>query len=360
MTPLEQLIHQRIRDEGPISVADYMGLALGHPRYGYYMTRDPFGAAGDFTTAPEVSQMFGELIGLWLAQAWLDSGAPAPMRLVEIGPGRGTLMRDALRAMTRVPGLADAAHVHLVETSPTLRERQRKTLDGAADVTWHDALGAVPDGPTFLVANELFDALPIRQFVHRDGGWHERLIGSDGQAIGFGLGAEAQALPDAPPAPAEGDVWEESAERAALAEEIGRRVARDGGAALLIDYGPSRPGFGDTLQAVRGHRFAPVLEAPGEADLTSHVDFAALARHAANAGALAYGPVEQGALLEALGLDARTEALSRANPERAAEFAAARARLAGPEEMGRLFKALALIQPGGSTPPGFSNPPRPE
>ena len=355
MTPLARILHQRIRDEGPISVADYMALCLGHPRHGYYMTRDPFGSGGDFTTAPEISQMFGELLGLWLAQAWVEAGAPDPVRLIELGPGRGTLMRDALRAMGRVPGLSPAASVHLVETSPTLRAAQRETLAATEGIAWHDRLVEVPDGPVLLVANELFDALPVRQFMFTADGWHERLVGSDGLRLGFGLSAEPIALPSAPPGASEGDVWEDGPARDALAAEIGARVAQ-GGAALLVDYGHAAPGFGDTLQAVRDHAYAPVLEAPGEADLTAHVDFAALARHAAAGGAVAHGPVEQGALLTALGLDARTQALARANPGRADEFAAARHRLAAPDEMGRLFKALALVAPGGSTPPGFSSP----
>ncbi len=353
MTPLERIIHARIRDEGPLGVADFMALALGHPRHGYYITRDPFGAAGDFTTAPEISQMFGELLGLWAAQAWLDAGAPDPVRIVEIGPGRGTLMRDALRAMARVPGLAGAATVHLVETSPVLREVQRETLATTPGIDWHETLAEVPGGPVLLLANELFDALPIRQFVFDGGGWRERLVGSDGTRLGFGLRAEATSLPDAPTDPDEGAVWEDAPGRAALAHAIGGRVA-EGGAALLIDYGHARPGFGDTLQGVRAHGFAPVLDAPGEADLTSHVDFANLAAAAEAAGARAHGPVTQGALLTALGIDARADALARANPERAGEFSAARDRLVSADQMGRLFKALALTAPSGSTPPGFA------
>ncbi|MEM7566278.1 MAG: SAM-dependent methyltransferase [Pseudomonadota bacterium] len=353
MRPLERLLHARIRDEGPITVADYMALCLGHPVHGYYTTRDPFGAAGDFTTAPEIGQVFGELLGLWAAQVWLDAGAPTPVRLIEIGPGRGTLMRDALRAMARVPGLRGALSVHLVETSPALTAIQRETLGGEPGIAWHRDLAAVPDGPVLLLANELFDALPIRQFVFARGAWHERLVGSDGDRFGFGLRAEPTPLSSAPEDPPEGALWEEPPARISLAAEIGARVAK-GGAALLIDYGHAEPGFGDTLQAVRGHAFAPVLEAPGEADLTSHVDFASLASAAAAAGARPHGPLEQGALLTMLGIDARTQALARANPDRADALLAARDRLVAPDQMGRLFKALALTAPGSSTPPGFA------
>lgn len=351
-TPLAPILHARIRDEGPMNVAEWMATCLGHPRHGYYTTREPFGPAGDFTTAPEVSQMFGELIGLWAARAWLDAGGPAPLRLVEIGPGRGTLMRDVARATARVPGFA-ARTIHLIETSPRLRAVQARTLAQVPGVDWADSLGDVAPGWTILLANELFDALPISQHVFSRGAWHERLVGSDGETFGFGLAAEPRALDGLPPDPREGDVWEGAPAREALATAIGRRVAA-GGAALLVDYGHLRSAYGDTLQAVRDHAYAPVLEAPGQADLTSHVDFERLAGAAAMGGAVPLAPVAQGALLRALGLDARAEALARANPARAGDLARDRDRLAAPDQMGALFKALALKAPGAPTPPAFT------
>ncbi|MBF0334268.1 MAG: SAM-dependent methyltransferase [Alphaproteobacteria bacterium] len=313
----------------------------------YYHRRDPLGAPGDFTTAPEISQMFGELIGLWCAVVWQSMGAPDPVRLVELGPGRGTLMADLLRAAGMVPAFRAAIRVHLVETSPALRARQAKAVPGA---TWHDSLAEVPDGPTLLVANEFFDALPIRQWVWIGGAWRERLVAGDETALTFTLGPPTQP-PLVPGRPADGDMIEDRPEGRAVASLIGARLARSGGAALIVDYGHARHAFGDTLQAVRRHRFHPVLEDPGEVDLTAHVDFEALAEAARAEGATTHGPIGQGEWLKALGIDTRAEMLSRDAGAKALDIAAALRRLTHPTEMGTLFKVLAITHPGLAPPP---------
>ena len=346
-----------------MTLAEYMALALGDPRQGYYTRGDPLGARGDFVTAPEISQMFGELLGLWCAETWTRMGAPDPLRLVELGPGRGTLMADALRAARGVPGFLQAAALGLVEIGPGLRARQGETLEAALgpdgpEPHWYDTLGEVPRGPLLLIANEFFDALPIRQFLRRQGAWCERMVAlaEDGRGLAFALRParlEAAALlpPEAEAIP-EGGTFEVSPGAIGLAAEIGRRLAEDGGAALIVDYGAARPAGEPTLQALRRHARHEVLDEPGTADLTAHVDFAALARAAEAAGARAWGPVPQGAFLGALGIGARAEALSR-RPERTEAVAADLRRLTAPEEMGTLFKALALSHPGLGAPAGF-------
>lgn len=361
MTALGDRLATRIARLGPITVADYMAEALTHPEDGYYMTGDPFGARGDFVTAPEVSQMFGELIGLWCADTWTHMGAPDPVHLVELGPGRGTLMADALRALGVVPGCRAALRPQLVEISPALRAQQQETLSAAGvDASWHARLDQVPEGPMLLIANEFFDALPIRQFERHAEGWCERLVALEpgGAALAFALGPpgpQAQALiPAGLYAAAPGAVVEISAPAVAVAAEIGRRLAAHGGAALIVDYGHGAPRVGATLQALRDHAAHPVLSEPGRADLTAHVDFAALARAASEAGARAHGPIDQGTLLESLGIGARGEALRRGKtPEQAADIDAARHRLTDPAEMGTLFKALALSHPDLESPAGF-------
>ena len=347
-----------------MSVAAFMAEALGHPRHGYYMTRDPLGSGGDFVTAPEVSQMFGELIGLWCADTWQRMGAPSPVRLVELGPGRGTLMADALRAAAVLPAFRDAVRIHLVETSPALRTRQRETLAGR-DVAWHDRLEEVPDGPTLVVANEFFDALPIRQIQKTPHGWKERLVDIDPDApdgeIRFRFVLEAFGSPGAALVPDSlrgapvGSVVEVSPASQAVARTLGERLARQDGAALIIDYGyAAGPTVGETLQAVRRHAYAPVLEAPGEADLTAHVDFASLAAAARDGGAAVYGPVNQGELLLRLGIVQRAAVLKRdATPAQADAIDAALARLIGEDQMGSLFKAIALAAPALGAPAGF-------
>lgn len=352
--PLLPLLTALIRDDGPIGVDRFMALALGHPVHGYYTTRDPLGAAGDFTTAPEISQMFGEMIGLWAAAVHASLGAPDPILLVELGPGRGTLLVDALRAARAVPAFRAAVVVHLVETSPVLRARQARTLEAVGLVAqWHDRVETVPAGPAIVLANEFFDALPVRQFVRASNGWHERLVGLDGEGrLAFGLAPEPDAalVLEAPP----GAVLELGFEGQALMASLGRRLVQQGGAALVVDYGDRAPRFGASLQAVSRHAPTSPLDAPGEADLTAHVDFAGLRRAAERAGAQVHGPVEQGAFLGALGIVARAEALGRARPDQADTLAVALLRLTGPEpQMGTLFKALAVTAAGAAPPPGF-------
>ena len=360
MTPLGAEIRAIIESEGPIGVDRYMTLCLQHPRHGYYTTHESIGR--DFVTAPEVHQMFGELVGLWAAQVWLDMGSPALLRLIELGPGRGTLMADALRATRVVPGFHAAARVHLVETSPRLREAQAARLDSSGvPVAWHAAIDDPPAGPTIVLANEFFDALPVRHYLRGADGWHERVVGLDaGGALAFG--ASAERVPVAGPAGRPGDILEIGHAALASMTALAGRIVREGGALLALDYGHAASGLGETLQAVRGHAFADPLAAPGEADLTAHVDFAALGRAAIAAGARVHGPVEQGTFLARLGIFARAEALKRrATPDQAAAIDAALARFTTAGDtpgtcMATLFKALAVVQPGAAPPPGFEEP----
>jgi NADH dehydrogenase [ubiquinone] 1 alpha subcomplex assembly factor 7 len=357
---LGQLLAQRIRAAGPLTIADFMTEALLHPRLGYYATRDPLGAAGDFVTAPEISQVFGELIGLWCADAWEKMGRPPRVVLAELGPGRGTLMADLLRAAKAVPDFRRALALHLVEASPVLRAAQARALT-AAEPSWHDGIADLPDGPLILVANEFLDALPIRQLQRGERAWHERLVTLDasGEALAFAVDAAPSAaaalvppaLRHAPP----GSLSEIRPAALSLAAAIGARLAQQGGAALFIDYGYWPSACGDTLQALRRHRRHPVLEAPGEADLTAHVDFAAFAAAAREAGARAWGPVPQGGFLAALGLASRAAALMRqASPDQVAAIESGCRRLIDPAAMGTLFKALALADPGMPAPAGFT------
>lgn len=350
---LGRLIARRIALTGPISLADFMSEALGHPRLGYYRRAAPVGAAGDFTTAPEISQMFGELLGAWLAERWLAMGSPAPVRLVELGPGRGTLMTDALRSTTSVPGFHAAIDLHLVDTNAPLREAQRAALSRHAP-TWHERLDSVPDGPLLLVANEFFDALPVRQFHRTEAGWRERMLGlgDDGilrLALAPGATPLASLLPDAP-AGAEAEICEAGR---AIAAVIGARIRAHGGWALIVDYGTETAGRSASLQAVRGHRGADILDRPGETDLSAHVDFVALA---AAAGVPFFGPVGQGEFLRRLGLVHRAETLKRrASPAQVRDIDAASARLIAPDQMGTLFRVLALGDGKSSPPAGFSD-----
>lgn len=362
MTDLTERIAALIRTAGPISVAEYMALALGDPKHGYYATRDPIGAAGDFTTAPEISQMFGELIGIWCIAAFDAMGAPNRLSLVELGPGRGTLMADLMRTVRAVrPALAEAATIRLVETSPALRTRQAQRLAGIAEPVWNDRIQDLPGGPAIVIANEFFDALPARQFVKGPDGWRERVVGlDDAGRLAFGVGAArpaADMIPDGADAEPVGSVFEVNRPAEALVADIAARLVADGGALLAFDYGHARSGFGDTFQAVRSHAFADPLSAPGETDLTAHVDFAALARAAVAEGAAVHGPVTQGDFLLALGLLERAGRLGRDKgaSERAAIVAAVD-RLAGEDRMGRLFKAIAVTAPG-LVPPGFQTDP---
>jgi NADH dehydrogenase [ubiquinone] 1 alpha subcomplex assembly factor 7 len=352
---LGQRIARLIEAQGPLSVAQFMTLALQDPNNGYYTTRDPFGVAGDFTTAPEISQMFGELLGLWIVQCWLDAGKPKA-RFVELGPGRGTLMADALRAAKVAPEFLSSAEVVLVETSPALVSVQKETLkDCGAIVRWAKQLDeAVSDRPLFLLANEFFDALPVHQFVKTERGWHERMVALENDELAFALSPDIIALPDGPAEAPVGGFYEISPASLAITQRIAQTIATKGGAALIVDYGyGNRTGFGETLQAVKQHRFAPVLDAPGTADITAHVDFAVLAKTARDAGATAFGPVEQGNFLKHLGIAQRAEKLAAQNPAARDTIASAVARLTEPSQMGALFKALAIMPSNAPTPPGF-------
>ena len=352
MTPLARLLAERIAATGPLSVADYMAECLLHPDHGYYATRDPLGAAGDFTTAPEITQMFGELLGLALAQAWLDQGAPQPVILAELGPGRGSLMADVLRATARVPGFGTALTVHFVEASTTLREEQRKRVPQA---TWHVSVADLPKGPLCLLANEFFDALPVRQFVRAGPLWAERVVGLSGGRLAWGLAppAAVPALADRLADTRDGDVVEICPALRSIMSEVGRRIAEHGGAALIVDYGSWRM-TGYTFQAMRRHAYADPLDAPGEADLTAHVDFEALAQAAAPAAATPMAT--QGAFLERLGITSRAQVLARnLSGEQLAAHIAAHRRLTHPDEMGTLFKVMGVHPQAAPPPPGFAD-----
>jgi SAM-dependent MidA family methyltransferase len=360
--PLKAEIRRRIADAGPMPVAEFTTICLSHPTHGYYMTREPFGREGDFITAPEISQIFGELIGLWAAEVWRMMGSPAEICLIELGPGRGTLMRDALRAAKVLPAFHDAIRLHLVETSPVLRTRQRETLsDRGPRVQWHDSLADIPEATSIVIANEFFDALPVHQAVKRPDGWHERVIGVDGRGrLAFDIAAEPllsleQTLPARVRAAPLDAVYEWRSD--AWAADLARRTLR-GGAALVVDYGHADSAAGDTLQAVRRHQYCDPLQFPGQSDLTAHVDFGALAREAERTGARTHGPVTQATFLRRLGLDARTAALTRgASADAAAEVRAAATRLteSGTTGMGTLFKVLGISHPKLNALPGFDS-----
>jgi len=353
VTPLGAEIAALIRQNGPIGVDRYMALCLGHPVHGYYRTRDPLGAKGDFTTAPEISQMFGELIGAWTAYIHGLMGQPDPLVLVELGPGRGTLMADALRALrAAAPGVRVTPHC--VETSPVLRAAQERALAGTGAV-WHEAIETLPPGPAIVLANEFFDCLPVRQFERRPTGWHARQVGL-GPEGGFVFGLAPEPTPGLDADGPEGALMSVPAAGLAVMRTLAQRLCAEGGALLAIDYGHTRPGFGDTLQALSGHSYADPLAAPGEADLTHHVDFAALARAATGVGAQVHGPVDQGDFLFALGLSPRAERLkARATETQSAEIEGAVARLTdrGRGGMGSLFKVLAVSGPSFGPLPGF-------
>jgi NADH dehydrogenase [ubiquinone] 1 alpha subcomplex assembly factor 7 len=361
VTPLARGLVERIRRDGPLPVGDYMALCLGDPEHGYYRRADAIGRGGDFVTAPEISQMFGELIGLWAATVWSAMGRPAPLRLVELGPGRGTLMADALRAMAgAAPDFRAAIELHLIEISVPLRARQEATL-GSARPSWHDSLDTVPAGPAIVIANEFFDALPVAQYVRAEDGWHLRCVGLDADGrLAFVPGPHV-AAPPLEPAHAEapvGAIVEVSPARRALVVALARRIGAQGGAALIIDYGAPASGTGDTLQAVRRHKVVAPLELPGESDLTAHVDFAGLARAAREAGVVAHGPVPQGVFLNRLGIAARAAVLLRAaTPKQRADIATACERLIGAAQMGTLFQVLAITAREAPIPPGFDPPP---
>ena len=361
--PLAAEIRRRIAATGPMPVSEYMELCLSHPAYGYYMTRDPLGRAGDFITAPEISQIFGELLGLWAAEVWRLMGQPSAVSLIELGPGRGTLMLDALRAAKAVPEFRNALTAHLVETSPALRQRQRETLSSLnATAQWHDQLADVPEAPSIILANEFFDALPVNQVVRQSSGWHERIVDVDARGrLAFGVAAEPlrlfeQTLPLAVRAASLGTIYEWRSDHMVL--EMSRRIVHAGGAALVIDYGHTQSADGETLQAVRDHAYSDPLAAPGLADLTAHVDFEALAFSADCIGARTHGPVEQGIFLRRLGIDTRATALKAVAPQAVAsqiDLAVDRLTGGGKTGMGTLFKVMGLSDRGLERLPGFDH-----
>ncbi|HEX4158702.1 MAG TPA: SAM-dependent methyltransferase [Rhizomicrobium sp.] len=342
---------------GPLPVSAFMTLALHDPQWGFYSAREPIGTRGAFITAPEISQIFGELLGLWCVQVWRDQGRPAKPRLVELGPGRGTLMSDALRALRGAPDFLETLEVVLVESSPALEEAQRANLFGAAvPVYWVRQWSEMTrDRPLFLLANEFLDVLPVRQFVMTERGWCERVVVESIDALGFALSPVPVPLvtPARRGTPAPGAIYEISAAAEALVEDTSKAVAAQGGGALFIDYGHAGEGFGDTLQAVTEHRPVDILANPGGADISAHVDFAAVAESACRGGSRVWGPVAQGQFLHALGIDVRASRLAAADPAHAPDIEAAVTRLTAPEEMGRLFRVLALTPAGASMPPGF-------
>jgi NADH dehydrogenase [ubiquinone] 1 alpha subcomplex assembly factor 7 len=344
VTPLGKILAEMIAADGPMALDRYMAICLGHPVHGYYMKRDPFGERGDFITAPEISQIFGELIGVWCAAAWDAMGRPSQFNLVELGPGRGTLMADILKAAKVMPGFRQAARIHLVEMSPTLRKLQKEKL--GADVTWHNSLDSIPEGPMLLVANEFFDAIPIRQFEKREGKWFERCIGAEGIGL-MPASLEAKQGTD-------GDVIEFAPQRLEISKEIGQHLSRNVGAALIIDYGHLQTAPGDSLQAMRAHRYVALTDSPGESDITSHVDFEGLGKALVLGGARLHLAITQRAFLLAMGLEPRAAVLSAKADSNSQEILARTvARLTGETEMGNLFKVMVATSPGLPTPYPF-------
>jgi len=361
--PISAEIRNLIRSAGPMPVSRYMEICLTHPEYGYYMTRDPLGREGDFVTAPEVSQMFGELLGLWAAAVWKSMDTPSPLRLIELGAGRGTMMADVLRAIRVLPAFYQAVTVHMVEINPALIDRQKETLKSArVNATWHSSIDEVPEGPSIILANEYFDALPVHQVIRQQHGWHERVIdmNSGGQLI-FSAAPEPLKhfdllLPPLVRAAPVGAIFEWRANNEIM--RIARRVRDFGGAALIIDYGHLRSDAGDTFQAIARHTFTDPLRNPGQADLTAHVDFQALALGAEDAGARLHGPVEQGEFLNRLGIETRaTTLMNKANAQVQADITTALRRLTGTGRgaMGSLFKVLGISEPRLKTLPGLSD-----
>lgn len=350
---LKERIVGLIREGGPMPVDRYFAMCVSDPQHGYWQRKATIGATGDFITAPEISQIFGELLGLWCAVTWTGMGEPKPVRLVELGPGRGTLMSDVLRTTARaMPALHAAAHVDLVELSAPFRQRQASALEGlsARAPHWHDDVSRIPDGAAILIANEFLDALPIRQYIRQGGAWHERVVlADDAGKLRFGSAPASPelVLPDAP----DGAVVEVRDGERAVLEALARRA--DPFVALFIDYGPAQHAFGDTLQAMRRHAYADPLADPGHCDLTAHVQFESLAHQARNAGFAVAGPVTQAEFLGALGLAHRASRLMSANPSQAADIELAAQRLVAPTGMGSLFKVLAIYSPALPKPPPF-------
>lgn len=360
MSALRDHLIRRIEIEGPLSVTDYMAECLGNPDHGYYSKRDPFGISGDFTTAPEISQIYGELIGLWCAVTWQQMGSPKSLKLVELGPGRGTMIADMLRTIDGVPAFRDALSVCLVETSLALREQQKEQLQGhSVPIQWVNSFSDVPAAPMIVVASEFFDALPIRQFVRVKEGWSERLIAFDENRDEFAFVASDpnfalnKLVPEKCRQSPVGSVIEFAPIAASIMTAIAHVIANNGGAGLIIDYGYRESDVGETLQAVKNHRYHDVLTDPGEADLTAHVDFGRLSEAVFQAGADFHGPVDQGEFLTRIGIASRRDTLLAANPTQSDAIEAAADRLISPEQMGRLFKCLAVTAPDFPTPAGF-------
>ena len=357
---LGSVLLRRIKRTGPMTVAEYMAEALHHQSGGYYADGDPFGAAGDFITAPEISQMFGELLGLWTLSAWIANGAPEPACLVELGPGRGTLMADMVRSIGGVVDVSEVFQIHMVETNPSLRRIQADTLAPLKPV-WHNDVSSLPEQPWFLVANEFLDALPMHQLRWTEGAWRECLVVPDAAGTGLAWGVERSESPLAALLPAQtrqspidGAMAELSLAANAIVTGIAHHVVRHGGAALIIDYGSERFGAGDSLQAVRHHQPVEVLRDPGLADLSSHVDFSQIREACRAAGADFAGPVEQGRFLIDLGIEERAGALSRgATLGQRRDIESALRRLIGSAEMGTLFKVAGLLPPGTPDLAGF-------
>jgi SAM-dependent MidA family methyltransferase len=361
-SPLQAELRKLIKSSGPMPVWRYMEQCLTHPRHGYYVARDPLGREGDFTTSPEVSQMFGELLGLWAASVWKAIDSPSVLRLIELGPGRGTMMADALRALRVLPPLYQSLSVHLVEINPELRDKQKSTLTGVRNIAWHERLDEVPDGPSVILANEYFDVLPIHQVVKREAGWHERVVEIDGNGqLVFGTAAEPTPrfealLPPLVRAAPVGAVFEWRPDAEIM--RIATRVRDQGGAALIIDYGHLRSDVGDTFQAIARHSFTDPLKNPGQADITAHVDFQALARAAEDLGAQVHGPVPQGDFLKRLGIETRAVTLmAKTTPEISEDISGALKRLIGGGRggMGSMFKVLAVSEPRLTVLAGFAD-----
>lgn len=356
---LLEIIKGRIRESGPITVADYMDLCLGHPDHGYYMTRDPLGAGGDFTTSPEISQLFGEMIGVWLADLWIKSGRPLEFTLLECGPGRGTLMADIMRATKGVEGFHAAARIALMEMSPVLKDAQSRALRGYDPYWIGDIARLEGSAPVFLVANEFLDALPIRQFIKRGGEWRERgvSVGGCGQLEFCDLPADADilnAFPQAIKGSVESGYFETSLVLNQFIKSVNILLKKQGGAALFIDYGHVRASLGDSLQAMKEHKFAGIFDTPGSCDLTAHVDFENIARIGAGDGMAVRGPVTQRAFLQELGVELRAAMLcAGANPVQAQEILSGLKRISDTAGMGSLFKVLALTSDPELVPEGF-------
>lgn len=368
-SPLLDLIRSRIAQHGPMGLDEYMALCLGHPQHGYYMTRDPFGAGGDFTTAPEISQLFGEMIGVWLADLWIKFGKPSDFILLEVGPGRGTLMADIMRATKRVPGFHDAAKIHLMEISPVLRNAQSKVLVNY-ETRWIDGLEALNSAiPVFVIGNEFLDALPVRHFVRKGETWAERVVGlGEGNTLQFGLKdadyVGLESLGDRQLKVKDEEILELSPAVSGFIKTVNELLIKQSGAALFLDYGYAKTAAGETLQAVRSHRFENVLEHPGESDLTAHVDFENVGRLAKQDGVFIHGPIEQGIFLKNLGIEFRAQKLidglqlnsssvCGVDEPQIEMIKSGLHRLIDTDQMGSLFKAIALCHDPEIIPAGF-------